>query len=77
MDTWVLLREMEPLRHSDTLEPQQRAIHLLKSRGMAHSRKMEPFEITDHGIVMTGLPTDIHNGSQRRGSSKTRQRKSK
>jgi hypothetical protein len=30
----------------------QRAIHLLKSRGMAHSRKMEPFEISDDGIQM-------------------------
>jgi circadian clock protein KaiC len=57
MDTWILLREMEVfLRDVSGEAPErQRAIHLLKSRGMAHSRKMEPFEITDEGIHMLGL----------------------
>jgi circadian clock protein KaiC len=55
MDTWILLREMEILLRdasSAAVPERQRAIHLLKSRGMAHSRKMEPFEISDNGIHM-------------------------
>jgi len=53
MDAWILLREMEtPLSGVDEFPERQRAIHLLKSRGMAHSRKMEPFEINDQGIHM-------------------------
>ena len=54
MDTWILLREMDILvRDVSTAAPErQRAIHLLKSRGMMHSRKMEPFEITDDGLHM-------------------------
>ncbi|HWC17748.1 MAG TPA: circadian clock protein KaiC [Terriglobales bacterium] len=54
MDTWILLREMEILLRdiSSAAPERQRAIHLLKSRGMAHSRKMEPFEINDDGIYM-------------------------
>jgi circadian clock protein KaiC len=57
MDAWVLLREMEILVRnvSDGSPERQRAIHLLKSRGMAHSRQMEPFEITDDGIQMLSL----------------------
>ena len=54
MDTWILLREMEVfLRDASGDTPErQRAIHILKSRGMSHSRKMEPFEISDNGIHM-------------------------
>jgi len=57
MDAWILLREMEILvRDVAAGAPErQRAIHLLKSRGMAHSRKMEPFEINDQGIEMLSL----------------------
>lgn len=63
MDTWILLREMEVfLRDASGDAPErQRAIHLLKSRGMAHSRKMEPFEITDNGIHMLRMSTDSRN----------------
>ena len=64
MDAWILLREMEIFVRDatgDTPE-RQRAIHLLKSRGMAHSRKIEPFEIADDGIHM--LKSD---GYSRRG----------
>jgi circadian clock protein KaiC len=61
MDTWILLREMEVLLRdaSSTAPERQRAIHLLKSRGMAHSRKMEPFEITDTGIHMLNLEASL------------------
>jgi circadian clock protein KaiC len=63
MDTWILLREMDIfLRDVSSDAPErQRAIHLLKSRGMAHSRKMEPFEITDNGIRMLGMGEDSRN----------------
>ncbi|HKR33138.1 MAG TPA: circadian clock protein KaiC [Terriglobales bacterium] len=66
MDTWILLREMEILvRDVSTSAPErQRAIHLLKSRGMAHSRKMEPFEITDSGIHMLFLDGRERNVEQ-------------
>lgn len=61
MDTWILLREMEILiRDVSSAAPErQRAIHLLKSRGMAHSRKMEPFEIRDDGIHMLKPATAV------------------
>ena len=54
MDTWILLRELEVyLRDVSGGSPErQRAIQVLKSRGMAHSRRVEPFEITDHGVHM-------------------------
>lgn len=73
MDTWILLREMEVfLREADGDAPErQRAIQILKSRGMAHSRKLEPFEITDHGIHM--LRSGFEAASQKRtGTRKAR-----
>jgi circadian clock protein KaiC len=63
MDTWILLREMEVFLRdvSGDAPERQRAIHLLKSRGMAHSRKMEPFEITDKGLHMLRMSEDSRN----------------
>jgi circadian clock protein KaiC len=60
MDTWIVLREMEVFLRdiSGDVPERQRAIQLLKSRGMAHSRKLEPFEITDNGIHMLALDSD-------------------
>jgi len=57
MDVWILLREMEILiRDASGGAPErQRAIHLLKSRGMAHSRRLEPFEISDDGVRMLSI----------------------
>ena len=54
MDVWILLREMEILLRdvSSGVPERQRAIHVLKSRGMFHSRKLEPFAISDGGIEM-------------------------
>ena len=66
MDTWILLREMENYLRDvsgDTPE-RQRAIHILKSRGMSHSRKMEPFEISDHGIHMLKVKMDANTADQ-------------
>lgn len=72
MDAWILLREMEVLVRdvSGGAPERQRAIHLLKSRGMSHSRKMEPFEISDDGIQMlsfTGSSRDEKTGPQLAG----------
>ena len=52
MDTWILLREMDIYLRDASGEAaeRQRAVHLLKSRGMSHSRSMVPFEITNDGI---------------------------
>jgi circadian clock protein KaiC len=71
MDTWILLREMEIFLRdvSGDAPERQRAVHILKSRGMSHSRKMEPFEITDDGIRMLRLQD---NGSSRAETSRRR-----
>ncbi|HVH89443.1 MAG TPA: circadian clock protein KaiC [Terriglobales bacterium] len=76
MDTWILLREMEILIRdiSSTVPERQRVIHLLKSRGMAHSRKMEPFEISDDGIRMLKMDSDAHSRSQPTGPRLTGRR---
>ncbi|MBE0537731.1 MAG: circadian clock protein KaiC [Phycisphaerae bacterium] len=46
MDTWVVLRNIE------TNGDRQRLLHVLKSRGMAHSSRVRQFLLTDHGIEM-------------------------
>lgn len=74
MDTWILLREMEVFLRdvSGDAPERQRAIHVLKSRGMAHSRKMEPFEINDDGIHMLRIET---NKNESRALSRAGKRK--
>jgi circadian clock protein KaiC len=44
MDTWIVMTidEVNKARH--------REIRVLKSRGMAHSNRVFPFELTDHGM---------------------------
>ncbi|EMI15748.1 protein containing Circadian clock protein KaiC, central region [Rhodopirellula maiorica SM1] len=49
VDTWLLLRDVE----SDF--ERHRVLYVLKSRGMAHSRRLRPFQITDHGIVLSDV----------------------
>ena len=73
MDTWILLRETEEYLRDVTGDApeRQRAIQILKSRGMSHSRKLEPFEITDHGIHM------LRTGSEFRSARDTRLRKAR
>jgi circadian clock protein KaiC len=44
MDTWICLRDIEANRQH------QRYIEVLKSRGMAHSSEIRPFNITNKGI---------------------------
>ena len=44
MDTWIVMTidEVNKERH--------REVRVLKSRGMAHSNRVRPFELTDHGL---------------------------
>ncbi|HUX49868.1 MAG TPA: circadian clock protein KaiC [Spirochaetia bacterium] len=46
MDTWLLLREIE------SGAERNRVLHVLKSRGMAHSNQIREFLITDHGVEL-------------------------
>lgn len=46
IDSWVFVREVEGNGERN------RVLHLLKSRGMAHSNKLREFQITDSGIAL-------------------------
>ena len=46
MDTWLLLRDLE------NGAERNRVLHLLKSRGMAHSNQVREFLLTDHGVEL-------------------------
>jgi circadian clock protein KaiC len=58
VDTWVLLRSM------DTKYERRYALHVLKSRGMAHSNQLRPYTIGDGGIQLTD-----HSRASRDGTS--------
>jgi len=49
MDTWLLLRDIE------TNGERNRALHILKSRGMKHSNQVREFLLTDKGIELTDV----------------------
>lgn len=63
MDTWLLLRDME------SGAERNRLLHLLKSRGMAHSNQVREFLLTDDGVqlaeVYTGPSGRLLTGSAR------------
>jgi circadian clock protein KaiC len=46
MDTWIVLANSEAGGHY------RRRLHVLKSRGMAHSNELRQFVLTDHGLNM-------------------------
>ena len=46
MDTWLLLRDLQ------SGAERNRVLHLLKSRGMAHSNQVREFLLTDHGVEL-------------------------
>lgn len=46
IDTWLLLRDIE------TAGERNRALYVLKSRGMAHSNQIREFKLTNHGIEL-------------------------
>lgn len=62
VDTWLLLRDIE------LGGERNRAIYILKSRGMAHSNQIREFLLTDHGIELLDVylgPEGVLTGSAR------------
>lgn len=63
MDTWLLLRDLE------SGAERNRVLHLLKSRGMAHSNQVREFLLTGHGVelldVYVGPSGGLVTGSAR------------
>ncbi len=62
MDTWLLLRDVE------LGGERNRVMHILKSRGMAHSNQLREFLLTDHGIELEDVylgPEGVLTGSSR------------
>jgi circadian clock protein KaiC len=54
VDTWLLLRDIE------LNGERNRALYVLKSRGMAHSNQLREFKLTDRGIELT----DVYLGAE-------------
>ena len=62
VDTWLLLRDIE----SDG--ERNRAMYVLKSRGMRHSNQLREFLLTDHGVELLDVyvgPEGVLTGSSR------------
>ena len=53
MDTWLLLRDMQ------NGAERNRLLHVVKSRGMAHSNQIREFLLTNHGVELR----DVYVGS--------------
>ena len=63
VDTWLLLRDIE------LGGERNRAIYVLKSRGMAHSNQIREFLLTDHGIELADVylgPEGVLTGTARK-----------
>lgn len=61
-DTWVVLRDLE------LNGERNRGLHVLKSRGMAHSNQIREFHLTDGGVQLTDVyvgPAGMLTGSAR------------
>jgi circadian clock protein KaiC len=62
VDTWLLLRDIE------LGGERNRAMYVLKSRGMAHSNQLREFLLTDHGVDLQDVyvgPEGVLTGSLR------------
>jgi circadian clock protein KaiC len=62
IDTWLLLRDIE------IGGERNRALYILKSRGMSHSNQIREFLLTDHGIELLDVyigPEGVLTGSAR------------
>jgi circadian clock protein KaiC len=62
MDTWILVRNLE----NDG--ERNRALYVLKSRGMAHSSQVREFHLTSHGVELVDVsvgPNGVLIGSSR------------
>jgi circadian clock protein KaiC len=70
VDTWLLLRDLE------IGGERNRALYVLKSRGMRHSNQLREFLLTDHGVDLLDVylgPDGVLTGSSR-VSLETRER---
>lgn len=65
IDTWLVLRDIE------NNGERNRLLHLLKSRGMAHSNQVREFLLTDHGIEL--LPVYVGPGGVVTGAARLAQ----
>jgi circadian clock protein KaiC len=72
MDVWLLLRDLE------SGAERNRVLHLLKSRGMAHSNQVREFLLTGRGVelrdVGAGAQAGGAGGADRRPASRVRRR---
>ena len=62
MDTWILFRDIEYGGE------RSRAMYVLKSRGMAHSKQIREFMLTDHGVQLRDVyvgPAGVLTGTAR------------
>jgi circadian clock protein KaiC len=62
IDTWIMLRDIE------LGGERNRAIYVLKARGMAHSNQIREFRLTDHGLELLDVyvgPEGVLTGSMR------------
>jgi circadian clock protein KaiC len=62
MDTWLLLRDFE------SNGERNRGLHIMKSRGMAHSNQVREFLLTDQGVELVDVysgPVGVYMGSAR------------
>jgi circadian clock protein KaiC len=62
IDTWMMVRDVE------ISGERNRVMHVLKSRGMAHSNQVREFLLTDHGIELQEVyvgPSGVLTGSAR------------
>ncbi len=62
VDTWIVLRDIEMAGERN------RGLHILKSRGMAHSNQVREFHLTSHGIELIDVyigPGGVLAGSAR------------
>jgi circadian clock protein KaiC len=70
IDTWLLLR------HTERDGARDGVVYVLKSRGMAHSRQVRGFRLTDHGIQLTEAP-GVSAGPEHRNRAAVPARKSR
>ncbi len=71
MDVWILLKDVE---HG---EERRRQLYLLKSRGMAHSNRMQEFWLSDQGISMAAPVPSLERESARTGRNHEKRKTSK
>lgn len=54
IDTWLLVRDIE------SNGERNRALYVIKSRGMAHSNQVREFRITEHGVELVPAYVGMH-----------------